>query len=62
MTEQQELDALYELETAKNCIKIQKQTINHLNGLIDRQQKHIESIDLAKNSSLDLITKIYEKV
>ena len=44
MTEQELLDISWELEVAKGCMKIQKQAINYLNGLIDRQQKLIDSM------------------
>jgi hypothetical protein len=61
MKEQEHLDMSWELETAKSCIKIQKQTINHLNALIDRYETILVGYENRKEDNKEFI-KLFSEV
>lgn len=62
MTDQEHLDIAFELETAKNCIKIQKMAIQHLEGVISSQQEILLSYENKKEDMSEFIKSICESL
>jgi hypothetical protein len=62
MNKMKELNYDAHLEIYKDCIRIQKQTINHLNSLIDKQQAMMELYVNDISSSNERIAYLLSKM